>query len=340
VQGRDINLDIKRVVGYRNFCNKLWQGTRFLLGCFGDFVPSATMAATLLEAPIAPRDRYILSKLNEAVGEVTRCFEEFEFGRAVQTIDTFFRGRLCDVYLELIKPVVYGAEPSGEAAKNKARAVLWTCLDTCLRLLHPMCPFVTEELWQRLPGRGTLEGEASSIMMSAWPKTVPAWTDPKSEAAMDIAMGAIEGARSLRADHNLARAPAKFTVQCSSAEAAAAVEAHLDDVRTLALASEVVISAEAGSGPLKLVSDAVKVFLDLGSVVGKAGAADKSMQIEKLRKEAEKLAPLIAQLVAKMGNAAYRTSVPAAAQDKDKEKLEQYSKKHADALDAISALEA
>jgi valyl-tRNA synthetase len=106
VQGRDINLDIKRVVGYRNFCNKLWQGTRFLLGCFGDFLPTPGMAAALLSSAAAPRDAWILHKLNDAVGEVTKCYELYEFGKGVQVLDAFFRGRLCDVYLELIKPSV------------------------------------------------------------------------------------------------------------------------------------------------------------------------------------------------------------------------------------------
>jgi len=106
-QGRDINLDIKRVVGYRNFCNKLWQGTRFLLGCFGDFMPKPGMAATLVSSQaVAPRDEWVLHKLNETVAEMTKCFELYEFGKGVQVLDSFFRGRLCDVYLELIKPSV------------------------------------------------------------------------------------------------------------------------------------------------------------------------------------------------------------------------------------------
>ena len=116
LQGRDINLDIKRVVGYRNFCNKLWQGTRFLLGCFGDFMPKPGMASKLVGssqaagAVAAPRDEWVLHKLNDTVHEVTKCFELYEFGKGVQVLDSFFRGRLCDVYLELIKPSVRTAD--------------------------------------------------------------------------------------------------------------------------------------------------------------------------------------------------------------------------------------
>jgi valyl-tRNA synthetase len=284
---------------------------------------------------------------------------------------------------------VYSLEttPLAEARRNQSRAVLWTCLDVYTRLLHPMCPFVTEELWQRLPGRGTgcSDGEQASIMVSAWPRAVPAWHSPAAELGMEVALGAIEGARSLRADHHLAKKPAAFCVVCATPDAYAAVAAQADDVATLcgALGAVAVVdasrrgppgvsahgsapgSAHGGGGgaepagwPQKIVSDAVKVFVDLaafaaaaaadgktgiGSGGGSSGsggdaAEAKAKQVGKLAKEAAKLAPLIAKLQAKLEDPAYAAKVPAATQAKDREKLDQYAKMHADATDAIKNL--
>jgi len=376
VQGRDINLDIKRVVGYRNFCNKLWQATRFMLGCFGDFVPFKGMgqldatkagpastegsaaAIKLSRGGFArPRDRWVLGKLNECVQEVTKCFSEYEFGKCVQVLDTFLRGKLCDVYLELIKPSVYSqsATPEAEGLRNHSRAVLWTCLDTGLRLLHPICPFVTEELWQRLPGRGTahLSGEPASIMISQWPTPCPAFacSDGSVDGAMDVVLGAIEGARSLRADHHLTKKPAKFVVVCSTSEAQDALAKQTDDFATLALASSLEV---AGAGadlakltegmPLKIVSDAVKVFVDLKSVAtaggaSSGGAVDNTLQLKKLKKDIALLEPLVKKLQGKMGTPAYLSKVPEAAQAKDRDKLEQYSKQLGDAKAALAMIE-
>jgi valyl-tRNA synthetase len=403
VQGRDIHLDIKRVVGYRNFCNKLWQATRFMLGCFGDFLPFEGMGAAngqavaaaaqqqLVNGPFAaPRDRWVLGKLNETVVEVTRCLEEYEFGKCVQVLDTFLRGKLCDVYLELIKPNVYSKETTvkAEGLRNHSRAVLWTCLDVGMRLLHPICPFVTEELWQRLPGRGAgcLAAEPQSIMIANWPKPVPLFasggeaapaaaagaaaaadsSSPSSSAAVDAAMevvlGAVEGARSLRADHRLTKKPAKFLVLCANPTAAGALAAQSDDFATLAMASGVEVAgpkdkaakaAADSAWPLKIISDAVTVFVDLQSVAAPAGgggagagaggsagnaAVDNSFQLKKLRKDIATLEPLVKKLEGKMATPAYLSKVPEAAQAKDRDKLDQYSKQLGDAKEALSKM--
>jgi valyl-tRNA synthetase len=254
---------------------------------------------------------------------------------------------------------VYSQEttPEAEAKRNQSRAVLWTCLDVYTRLLHPMCPFVTEELWQRLPGRGTgcSEGEKASIMVSAWPLVTPAWHHPTAEKRMEVALGAIEGARSLRADHSLAKKPAAFCVLCATPEAYAAMQAQQDDFATLSGASAVTVldassgATEPAGWPQKIVSDAVKVFVDLASFTaaaaanqkgggGGGGADAKEKQIAKLTKEATKLAPLIAKLKSKLEDPAYLSKVPEATQAKDREKLDQYTKMHDDATDAIAKL--
>jgi valyl-tRNA synthetase len=405
VQGRDINLDIKRVVGYRSFCNKLWQSCRFLIGCFGDYLPDASSKNNLLLKPF-PRDVFILSKLNEAVIEVTRCFEEYEFGKAVQALDVFFRGKLCDVYLELVKPSVYCRDDNEEAnhARNQSRAVLWTCLDTFLRLLHPMCPFVTEELWQRLPGRfgkqddddgknaeikdektkdekkskkskkkkksgksgggGAATAESSpnppapaqSIMVAQWPLPEKSWSNPDADAKMELLLGCIETARSLRAAHNLAKKTTQFIITCDNETLVNQLLKQEDDFMTLALATKVFIvtndsekALECKLYPMGLVGDTIKVYFDPKSVGikntsgGEEGnnnnvKVDNSLQLKKLQKEISTLTPLVKKLEGKMNNEGYLSKVPPAALAKDKEKLEQYSKMLKEATEALSLL--
>jgi valyl-tRNA synthetase len=153
VQGRDVNLDIKRVVGYRQFCNKLWNAVRFALTYITSdaFVPAPAMVASLAgHEGLSPRDKYILSRLNETVSECNKQMEAYSFGAVTSALHSFFLYDFCDLYLELCKPVVSSSAPDGPA-KSAAQMTLFTCLEHFLRLAHPLMPFVTEELWQRLP---------------------------------------------------------------------------------------------------------------------------------------------------------------------------------------------
>jgi valyl-tRNA synthetase len=349
VQGRDINLDIKRVVGYRNFGNKLWQTVKFVQGCFGEYLPFSGMQKTLLDGA-AVRDRFILSKLNGAVMDVTKCFEDYEFGKSVQVLEQFLKGQLCDVYLELTKPAVYtkSTDAASLAGRDKSRAVLWTCLDVFLRLLHPICPFITEELWQRLPGRGQglIEDEQTSIMVSAWPKASAAWASPSAEKAMEaFVLAAVEGARSLRADFKLTKKPADFVVACSDPEATAAMTAQSDDFTTLAVAKSVTVSADEPKSEggkkyaVKVVNDKVKVFVDLSSVEGAAGkgAGGVGGSDTKNKKQRAKLEVLVKGLEGKLSNPQYLSTVPEQVQAKDRAKLAEYTKQLKDIVSLLSA---
>lgn len=198
VQGRDINLDIQRVVGYRNFCNKLWNAVRFALTYVTDLTPRADMHLTIGSDPsLSLRDRYILSRLNHCVKECDRQLSEYNFGGLTTSIYNFWLYELCDIYLELIKPVVNDTTEENKGKRLAAQTTLYLCLDFGLRLAHPLMPFVTEELWQRLPGRGTM-GEAASIMISPYPQAVAGWTDEEVERRMGIVKDVIHGGRSLR----------------------------------------------------------------------------------------------------------------------------------------------
>ena len=318
---------------------------KFVLGCFGDYLPFSGMQASLLDGA-AMRDRFILSKLNGVVMGVTRCFEDYEFGKSVQVLEQFLKGQLCDVYLELTKPAVYtqATDAASLAARDKSRAVLWTCLDVFLRLLHPICPFITEELWQRLPGRGKglVHEEKTSIMISAWPTAVASWASSSAEKAMEMfVLAAVEGARSLRADCKLLKKPADFVVACSDEEAIAAMKAQVDDFTTLADAKSVSVSGDEPAADsagkkyaVKVVNDKVKVFVDLKSVEGLggggggggSGGAGGGGSDAKSKKQRATLEGLVKALEAKLSNPKYLSTVPEQVQTKDRAKLAEYSK--------------
>lgn len=339
VQGRDINLDIKRVVGYRSFCNKLWQGTRFLLGCLGDFMPDDAMVQnpeTLL-THAAPRDLFILSRLNATIVACTTCLERYEFGKCVQTIQNFFLSNLCAVYLEAIKPLVYSTKAEDAPKAEQARKTLWTCLNVGLKLLHPLCPFVTEELWQRLPGRGVLSGEKGSIMVSSWPLPCEAWNDTRATNNMNAVLECVEASRSLKSELKITK-PIDLIVVCSNEASMDVVRQQEDDLAGLVMAKSITVGLELPDGKnysMRLVNDSYKVYIDAAASMG-AGGVEK--QIKKLEKDVKMLTPLITKLEAKLTNEKYLSKAKPDAIEKDRATLAEYSGKRAEAVKALAAM--
>ncbi|KIJ23910.1 hypothetical protein M422DRAFT_39377 [Sphaerobolus stellatus SS14] len=193
--GRDINLDILRVEGYRKFCNKIWNATRFaMLKLDESFVPGPpkpTGSETLVE-------QWILQKLNIAATEVNKQLTDRNFMLATSAAFNFWLYELCDVYIEAMKPMT--DESALEATKKSAQNTLYICLDYGLRLLHPFMPFVTEELWQRLPRRAN---DPPSIMLSSYPEHDEAMVFDQAEKNFDTVFSAIRASRSLAASYSL-----------------------------------------------------------------------------------------------------------------------------------------
>ena len=174
-KGRDVNLDIKRVVGYRQFCNKLWNAVKFGLTYLTDFEPTPTMHLTVPSDPsVAGRDLCILSKLNKVIKEVNQYIEDYTFGLATNAIHSFFIYDVCDTYLELMKPVFYDLSEENKSRMLCAKMTLFTVLEQFLRLIHPFMPFVSEELWQRLPFLSKMTS-VKSIMIASYPTEVTTW---------------------------------------------------------------------------------------------------------------------------------------------------------------------
>ena len=333
VQGRDINLDIKRVIGYRSFCNKLWNAVRFMLGCFDGYAAAETIWADLAAArgKLAGRDKFVLSKLHGMVAAVDEHLTGYCFGDCVQAIYAFFLNDLCDVYVELVKPVVYGDDKTSDP--TLAKMALWCCLDAGLRCLHVMCPFVTEELWQRLPRKFAV----SSIMVAPYPRPADTavFVDAGAEAGVAVLLEATSAARSLRAQYNLGSKPAKFVAAFSGdAARAATLAAFKADVATLARASavDVVVDAAppAGCGQ-KLVDEKFAVYVDL------KGLVDVKAEIAKLEKELKTVAPLVDKLRAKLADPVYVAKAPAKQRANDEAKLASYADKVAAAEAGIAS---
>lgn len=170
-----MNLDIKRVVGYRQFCNKLWNAVKFGLTYLTEFEPTPTMHLTVTSHPcVSGRDLCILSKLNKVILEVNKCIDDYTFGLATNAIHSFFIYDVCDTYLELMKPVFYDLSEGNKEAMYCAKMTLYTVLEQFLRLIHPFMPFVSEELWQRLPFLSKMT-DVKSIMIASYPTGEASW---------------------------------------------------------------------------------------------------------------------------------------------------------------------
>jgi valyl-tRNA synthetase len=164
-QGRDVNLNILKVDSFRRFCNKLWNACRFaLMKLGGDFVPEPQFR---LSGSESLADGWILTRLQETIAETNRSFAEYNLMAATSAIHSFWLYDLCDVYIEVVKPICAPEYPD-QAARKTAQNTLYTCLEQALRLLHPFMPFVTEELYQRLPRR--LTDQTPSIVVSPYPQ--------------------------------------------------------------------------------------------------------------------------------------------------------------------------
>ena len=205
--GRDIPLNRDQIAGYRAFGNKLWNATRFALSR----IPAeARVRESIDPKGLAAPERWILSRLSRVAAEVDARFETFRFDEACNRLYHFFWGDFCDWYIELSKPAL-----SGEAPRPRVGDVLLTVLDRALRLLHPVMPFLTEELWQRLPGHEAVHPE--TICLAPYPRREEAWEDDAAEAGMDALIQVVTRVRALRAEMGLAP-KAKLDLHLNPAE--------------------------------------------------------------------------------------------------------------------------
>jgi valyl-tRNA synthetase len=308
-QGRKIALSLKRVEGYRHFCNKIWNAARFALPLLEDHEPPA---APGLPPATELADRWILSRLAATIDEVTRGLEEFRLDASVAAGYQFFWTELCDWFLEVAKPRLYGEDV---AAKGAARAVLYHALDASLRLLHPMMPFLTEEIWQKLPRRA---GDATALIVARFPDASWGRRDVTAEEDFGALQAAISGIRTVRAEHDLSPSSAlDVTLRPATDRAARVLEAHRDLVAQLCKTRGLAISttAERPRGAAVVASGGLEVLVPL------KGLVDPAKERARLERDLAKAHKDIQSVERKLGNPAFVDKAPPAVVDLERSRL-------------------
>ncbi|QZY56239.1 valine--tRNA ligase [Crassaminicella profunda] len=307
--GNDMRFYMERVEANRNFANKLWNATRFVLmnlekESFDEekCVKNFTLA-----------DKWIVSRMNSVSKEVTENLEKFELGMAVQKIYDFTWNEYCDWYIELVKPRLYGED---EDTKDAALYVLTMVLENILKLLHPFMPFITEEIWKHLP---TTKDE--SVMISQWPKYEENFVFEKEEKDMELIMDAIRSIRNIRAEMNVVPSKKAKVMVVASGDAYDAINAGRSYFMTLASASEVILQDEKKNIPEDAMSAVVagaEIFLPLDELV------DFEKEVERLEKEKAKLEKELKRVNGKLSNQGFLAKAPANVIEEEKEKQEKY----------------
>jgi len=318
-QGRDINLDVLRVVGYRHWCNKMWNAVRFAMINLGERYAPPEAALTQASPNLPPASKWALSRLNSAVKAIVDALGLYDFNTATTSVYAFWQYDLCDVFIELMKPVCSDDSAGNEAAKKATRDTLWTCIDAGLRLLHPFMPFVTEELWQRLPRRKC--ETAPSIMVADYPEHIPARADDAAEAAMASALDVVKATRSLRAAYNLPpKAKPELFVVTRTDAAKDAMTTMTGGVAALAGCGAVSVLSATDAVPtgcgVNVINEAITIYLLLRGVV------EPAAEIEKLNKKIAQVEKQVEDLEKKMAMPGYDTKVPPAVQQDNTDKLD------------------
>ena len=292
--GSDIAISEEWAAGSRNFCNKLWNAVRFAL-LNGAHVPAAAPDAAALSAP----DRWILSRLSAVNAEVDELFESFEFGKVCDVLYHFAWDEVCDWYLELAKvPLTSG----GQTATETTRQVLGFVLDHLLRLLHPVMPFVTEELWTALTGE-------ESVMVAAWPAY--AFRDARAEAEISSVMRLVTEIRRFRSDQGL-RPSQRVAARLAGIEGTP-LAAHEEQIRALLRLNP---PADGFTTSASLEVEGITVELDVAGVIDVAAERRRmEKDLAAARSEAE-------QAARKLDNADFTAKAPAAVVDKTRQRLE------------------
>ena len=308
--GNDMRFYWERVEASRNFANKVWNASRFIMMNLEKAqVPQEMPAEQLTSA-----DKWILSKINGVIRDVTENMEKFELGIAVQKIYDFIWEEFCDWYIEMVKPRLYSEEDTTKAA---ALWTLKTVLGQALKLLHPYMPFITEEIYC------TLNPQEESIMISSWPECKEEWSFSQEEQAVEMMKEAVRAIRTVRTDMNVP--PSK--------KATVYVVADAQEVRdifengkvffgTLGYASEVLVQGDKtgiGEDAVSAVLPQAVIYMPFAELV------DVEKEIERLQKEEKRLTGEIARAKGMLSNERFISKAPESKVQEEKEKLAKYT---------------
>ncbi len=312
--GRDINWDMKRLEGYRNFCNKIWNASRYvLMNCEGQ-----DCGQNHGDYSLSLADRWIISKLQQAQQEVTSAIDNYRFDLATQALYDFIWNEYCDWYLELSKPVLWDEDGDAEL-KIGTRNTLVTVLEATLRLAHPLLPFITEEIWQNVaPLAGVSVEQNTSIMLQSFPVSDQNCIDQNALNDIDWLKKVIVGVRTIRGEMNISPATTLNVFLTNGGD---------DDRRRLE-DNHQFLSKLANLASITWLDDAAKAPLSATALAGEleilvpmAGLIDVKAELQRLDKEIDKISNDVVKMSTKLGNEKFVSKAPAEVVAKERLKL-------------------
>ena len=322
--GNDMRFYNERVEASRNFANKVWNASRFIL---------MNMKENVIERPdeklLTPADRWILSKVNTLTKDVTENMDKFELVIAVQKVYDFIWDEFCDWYVELAKYRIYHAEEDPAAAD----CVLWvlkTVLGQALKLLHPFMPFITEEIYS------ALVPEEESLMMSSWPKYTEELCFPADENVMEHVKAITRGIRNMRSEMDVPNSrKTKVYIICGDAAICEGIESFKESVKPLMMANDIIIRPTkegVDDNAVSIVVPDAVVYLPLDELV------DLEQERERLTKEEERLNKEIRRAEGMLSNEKFVSKAPAAKVQEERDKLEKYTQMLAQVKERMAGL--
>mgnify|MGYP003093932740 FL=1 len=308
--GNDMRFYMERVEASRNFANKVWNASRFIMMN----LEKAEVPGEMPKDQLTAADKWILSKVNTLAKEVTENMDKYELGIAVQKVYDFIWEEFCDWYIEMVKPRLYN---DGDTTKSAALWTLKTVLVNALKLLHPYMPFITEEIFC------TLQSAEESIMISKWPEFTEEWHFTEDEAAVEMIKEAVRGIRNVRTGMNVPPSKkAKVFVVSESENVRNTFENGKVFFATLGSASEVTVQADRSG----IDEDAVSAVLPEAVIyMPFAELVDIDKEIERLQKEEQRLTKELARVNGMLSNERFMSKAPESKVAEERAKLEKYS---------------
>ena len=323
-QGREIKLDEDRIEGYRFFINKLWNASRFAMMHVEECDASITdVVKSPKELPLI--HQWILSRTAKAIKDVRRALDEYRFNDAASVLYQFVWHEFCDWYLEWIKSDLFSKD---EILQNQARGVLLHVLETILKLIHPITPFVTEEIWSVLPGERPL------LVTSEYPQ-VQDWQNEDVEAKVGLLMGIITGIRNIRSEADVhPSTKIDAFVLCADPAKAELIEKFTKAIADMTRLESLTVAAEGD----KPDDAATYIYQDIEMYVPLKGLIDIEKEKEKLGRERKKIEKSLQQINGKLNNKKFLANAPAAIVEKEKGKQAELEAKMAKVEDAEKRL--
>ncbi|WP_314060016.1 valine--tRNA ligase [uncultured Vagococcus sp.] len=320
--GQDMRFSYDKMDASWNFINKIWNASRFVLMNTEDL----TFADIKLEGRKTVADRWILTRLNETIERVNTLFEKFEFGEAGRHLYNFIWDDFCDWYIEMSKEVLYGED---ESQKQMTRSILVYTLDNILRLIHPIMPFVTEAIWEKIPHRG------DSIVVASYPVVVPELSDEKAADGMEVLKEVIRSVRNIRAEVNTPLSKAiTLLIKTSDSGVKEFLEANQNYIQRFCNPEELVISPDIDAPELAMsaVITGAEIYLPLADLI------NIEEEIARLEKELAKWTKEVKMVQGKLSNERFVSNAPEEVVAGEREKEKGYLEKQAAVKERIATL--